>query len=36
MFAKLSKEENEWISSPALLFSLFTMKDNRKFTNVLT
>ena len=30
------KEEKEWISSPACLFSLFTMKDNMKFTNVLT
>ena len=30
------KEENEWISSLAYLFSLFTMKDNKKFSNELT
>ena len=30
------KEGNESISSAACLFSLFTMKDNKKFTNILT
>ena len=30
------KEGNQWISSRVCLFSLFTMKDNKKFTDVLT